>query len=877
MGDSDFKIFTAPLFVVDYNTTKIINWNPSFIDLFDNLDIQPQNCIFNDVLCFMHIEGWEQFVQNFFMDGGKYVVGIKSRMESSPYFLFQSNLMENDTGKYILFQMLNATDYRLQIVKGKSVNEDAEDHLNINGDYSYVNLDDNLFFKLFQLNPLWMLLYSFEEGKIIDANKACLDGLGFNYHDFVGKSLYEVNFVPSPMEIITISEEAIKNQKVYRGDHVIRDCKGNLLYGVFWGEIVQISKGKFFLASFQDMTAYRQIQNELKESQQKFSLAFKLNPSWMGICRMSDGVFVEVNDRFLRGIGLDEQDVIGRSIFSLNLINDREGFRQIIRSLYDVGNVTKDIFEINSKVKGLRKGFLSVSKIEIKQVDHIIINFDDRTVFIKLQEMLNDSEERYRSMFDNALAGFYRVSLTTGHIVECNQHFAELVGFLTPDKASCFPIKELVVNKKTFNDFINKLYDTSSAVFEMPIRRINGKEIWVANYSRLYLNKNYYEGIIVDITERKKIVELLAQNENRFRTLISNSNDLITIVDEEGNCQYISPSISNVLGYSSRVRIKNISRIISESDSLKFNDFLKAVIASDSDFLHTDLVFKHKNGTYRTLNLIASNMTNTPEIGGILINAHDITEKIRAQEEISVSLQKEQELHRQKNHFISSVSHDFRTPLTNISLNIQLLEKSISDGQITNASKNILRLSNATKRLTALINEVSLVGKEQSGRLKFNPEVVNAFTLIDGIVEQIDYLFQPNVVIDIHKHENVNLLVDKTLIVHIVDNILNNAIKFSPNKEIIKFSMRLHKNVLKVSVTDNGIGIPAEELRFLFDPYFRASNVSNIGGSGLGLSIVKRCVDLHGGKIDIKSIEGSGTKVTVTIPMQNPENKVIQD
>lgn len=188
-----------------------------------------------------------------------------------------------------------------------------------------------------------------------------------------------------------------------------------------------------------------------------------------------------------------------------------------------------------------------------------------------------------------------------------------------------------------------------------------------------------------------------------------------------------------------------------------------------------------------------------------------------------------------------------------------------------------MRLSNATKRLTALINEVSLVGKEQSGRLKFNPEVVNAFTLIDGIVEQIDYLFQPNVVIDIHKHENVNLLVDKTLIVHIVDNILNNAIKFSPNKEIIKFSMRLHKNVLKVSVTDNGIGIPAEELRFLFDPYFRASNVSNIGGSGLGLSIVKRCVDLHGGKIDIKSIEGSGTKVTATIPMQNPENKVIQD
>lgn len=79
--------------------------------------------------------------------------------------------------------------------------------------------------------------------------------------------------------------------------------------------------------------------------------------------------------------------------------------------------------------------------------------------------------------------------------------------------------------------------------------------------------------------------------------------------------------------------------------------------------------------------------------------------------------------------------------------------------------------------------------------------------------------------------------------------------------------MRLLSNMLKVVVGDSGIGIPKEEQRFLFDPYFRASNISNIGGSGLGLSIVKRCVDLHNGKIDIKSTEGSGTRVTVTIPM----------
>lgn len=867
MDESGFQIFTAPLFVVDFNTTKIRNWNSSFIDLVE-WNGESRELLFDDLLCFMHIENWDLFAQNFFIDGGKYFVGVKSPGVNRANYLFQANQLEDELGKCIFFQMLNTSDYKLQIIRDKNaLNRNDPDYFPGEDHSKAVNLADNLFFKLFQLNPLWMLLYSFEEGKITDVNKAFLDGLAYTYHEIVGKLLYDASYLLSPMEMITLCEEAIKLQKVFRSEHVYRDSHGNLFYGLFWGEIVQMSNGKYFLATFQDMTDYRHIQNELKESQQKFSLAFKLNPSWMGICRMNDGVFVEVNDRFLRGVGLDENEIIGKSIFELDLIPDKDNFRQIVNSLWDKGNVNKDIFEIYSRVRGARKGFLSVSKFDIKNEDHLIINFDDRTVFIKLQEMLNDSEERYRNMFDNALAGFYRVSLTTGHIIECNHHFAELVGFSGPDKASCFPIKDLVVNKKTFNDFINKLYDTNSAVFEMPIKRLNGREIWVANYSRLFASKNYYEGVIVDITERKKIVELLAQNENRFRTLISNSKDLITIVDGNGNCQYVSSSITNVLGYSSRVKIKNLSRIIYESDIEKFLNFLLSVSESQLDYLHTDIVFKHKNGTYRTLNLIASDMTNTPEIGGILINAHDITEKIKAQDEITLALFKEQELHRQKTHFISAVSHDFRTPLTNISLNIQLLEKYLADGQVFNAVKNLSRLNNATKRLTALINEVSLVGKEQSGRLKFNPEKFNSTKLIDGIVEQIDYLFQPNVIVSISKGDGRELLVDKTLVIHIIDNILNNAIKFSPNKGEIRFTMRLLSNMLKVVVGDSGIGIPKEEQRFLFDPYFRASNISNIGGSGLGLSIVKRCVDLHNGKIDIKSTEGSGTRVTVTIPM----------
>ncbi len=128
-------------------------------------------------------------------------------------------------------------------------------------------------------------------------------------------------------------------------------------------------------------------------------------------------------------------------------------------------------------------------------------------------------------------------------------------------------------------------------------------------------------------------------------------------------------------------------------------------------------------------------------------------------------------------------------------------------------------------------------------------------------------MFQPFVQVEVLKGIPRTVMADRDLLVHIVDNVLNNAIKFSPNQSTIKFSMKLEFQRLKVVVKDSGIGIPQDEVRFLFDPYFRASNISNISGSGLGLSIVKRCVDLHNGEISIKSMEGKGTMVTISVPL----------
>lgn len=594
---------------------------------------------------------------------------------------------------------------------------------------------------------------------------------------------------------------------------------------------------------------------------------FMHSPNWVCICRMQDGIILEINSKFTKGVGANRKDFLGKSIFELDFIVDKFTFRKEIDELRHKKNIPTKIFEVRTKKNIIKKGFLSISVFTIKTQSYFLFTFDDQTAFVKVHEQLLEREQICRGVFENTIAGFYIISSETERLIYCNDYFAKILGFSNAEKTIGVSIYDLFVDP---NDSIKvkDIQKSSRFVDELQMRSPSGQPVWVLNYIYKRPQNDLIEGVIIDIAERKRVEKQLIISEYRFRTLIENTSDLIFIINQQGDCSYVSPSIHKVLGYSKNHNPKNILSIIAEKNYDEFIPFLKSLPNNPRNSSHLDILVKHKNGTYRTLAITAKKFLEVAGINGIIINAHDITDIVKAQEEISFALWKEKELNRQRTQFISTVSHDFRTPLTNISLNIQLLERYVQDHQIDYISKNLDRMSNATKRLTALLNEVSLISKEQSGRLAFNPEEYSSSVFIDLLVGQVDYLFQSNVVVDVNKNAEVEVRADQLLITHIVDNLLSNAIKFSPEKEPISFSMKINNNgVFNLIVKDRGIGIPAEELKFLFDPYFRASNVNHISGNGLGLSIVKRCVNLHHGIISITSKETKGTTVKVTIPL----------
>ncbi|MCX6163603.1 MAG: PAS domain-containing sensor histidine kinase, partial [Ignavibacteriae bacterium] len=254
----------------------------------------------------------------------------------------------------------------------------------------------------------------------------------------------------------------------------------------------------------------------------------------------------------------------------------------------------------------------------------------------------------------------------------------------------------------------------------------------------------------------------------------------------------------------------------------------------------------------------------------IIFFIKDITNRKLAEEEIKNALEKEKELSELRSRFISMTSHEFRTPLTSINTSVEILEK--FSEQLTQEQKrnNLIRIHDNVQKMKRLLNDVLIIGKSDAGmyKLKLEPVDINQFCnqLIDEFHTYV--MFKTK-----HKFkfetENLNnrVLLDKDLIKQVIENFFSNAVKYSSPGSTVYFKMNFSTRFIIFSVKDEGVGIPEEDINNLFEPFFRASNTGNVSGSGLGLAIVKRAVELHNGKIGVKSEIGKGTKFTVTIPL----------
>jgi signal transduction histidine kinase len=234
------------------------------------------------------------------------------------------------------------------------------------------------------------------------------------------------------------------------------------------------------------------------------------------------------------------------------------------------------------------------------------------------------------------------------------------------------------------------------------------------------------------------------------------------------------------------------------------------------------------------------------------------------------ALEREKELRELKSRFISMTSHEFRNPMTSILSSIELLE---TYGQTWTAEKKLKhydRTKAAVRRMTELLEDVLLVSQAEAGKLEFNPTPLALKTFCSDLVEEIQLgVGETHKINFVYSGSDINACMDEKLLLHILMNLLTNAIKYSSPDTTVFFGCYCEDGEVTFKIKDEGIGIPTEDQQRLFESFHRAKNVGNIPGTGLGLAIVQRSVELHNGKITFTSEVGVGTTFIVSLPLNN--------
>lgn len=390
------------------------------------------------------------------------------------------------------------------------------------------------------------------------------------------------------------------------------------------------------------------------------------------------------------------------------------------------------------------------------------------------------------------------------------------------------------------------------------------------------------------------------KHEALLDAIIQNAIDGIITIDEYGIVESMNPSASKLFQYQPEEVIgKNVSLLMPSPDRERHDTYLKNY--RDTSVPHIigygrDVLGRKKDGNVFPFRLGVSevrfegkrifagfvhDLSHQKEAERRLMEYTQHLEKLvedrtvvlndtigaltLAKEEVSTSLEKEKELGKLKSRLLSMASHEFRTPLSSIQLSTALIERYAEAFNNSNISKHINKIKSAINNLTTILDDFLHVEKAEAGKVEVSFSNFDVKLFAKEIVDEMQLLTRPGqVIVYDHFGSSTVVYLDKNLLKNCIINLISNAIKYSGEDSTITFTTNIEENRYSVTISDNGIGIPVEEHKHLFEAFFRAQNTGNIPGTGLGLNIVDRYVKLMGGTIEFESAPDKGTKFSIS-------------
>src|SRR5262245_6479194 len=634
-----------------------------------------------------------------------------------------------------------------------------------------------------------------------------------------------------------------------------------------------------FIATQREVNERRQVEEELRRSEEEFRSLFDL--SAIGMTQVSpEGRYLRVNRKLCQMLGYTEQEMLRLTLHEVTHPDDREASAALLSTSFTNG---PDEFSI--KKRYLRKdGSIIWVLIHWKvirdawgQPVHTVANIQDITERRRAEEALRANEAQLRAILDNSPAVIF-VKDFEGRYLRVNRWYEVLTGVSV----------EEVKGKTDHELYAREVADTVCAndreviafnaplQFEEQILLPDGLHHFISMKFPLYdANGQPYAvcGIATDITDRKRAEEALRASEERFRSLVEQASDAIFIADLGGNYTEVNRSACQMLGYTREELIgKKITDLIPPEDFPRLDE-VRAIQLKGG--VHVgEWRLRRKDGNYLPVEISAKIFQD----GRWKAIVRDITARKQADAEREGLLAREQKArevaeadNRSKDEFLAVVSHELRSPLNAMLGYARLLRYGPLDAQKVKQTVEIIERSG--KAQSQLIDDLLDTARIISGNLKLDVGPVDLIAVIREAVQTIypaadakGLSLQTEITSEVGQ-----ITGDPARLQQVIWNLLSNAVKFTPAGGCVELRLERIDPHVCIIVSDTGEGISPDFMPFIFDRFRQAdaSSARKYGGLGLGLSLVKYLVELHGGTIEATSAgPGRGATFKVLLPVR---------